>query len=53
MRTMLQERLLDHFDRDPAFARARADAEREVAAGTLTPSVAVDQLVRGLEERGS
>ncbi|MEO0495182.1 MAG: methylmalonyl Co-A mutase-associated GTPase MeaB [Actinomycetota bacterium] len=48
MRTMLQERLLAHFDADPSFAAARADAENAVADGSLTPSVAVDQLLDGL-----
>lgn len=45
MRTMLQERLLAHFDTDPVFAAARADAEAAVSDGSLTPSVAVDQLL--------
>ncbi|NDH96433.1 MAG: methylmalonyl Co-A mutase-associated GTPase MeaB [Actinobacteria bacterium] len=45
MRTMLQERLLAHFDTHPAFAAARADAEAAVSDGSLTPSVAVDQLL--------
>lgn len=45
MQTMLQERLLAHFDGDESFAAARAEAEAAVAAGTLTPSVAVDQLL--------
>lgn len=45
MRTMLQERLLAHFDADPMFAAARADAEAAVSDGSLTPSVAVDQLL--------
>ena len=40
MRTMLQERLLAHFDADPVFAAARADAEAAVSDGSLTPSVA-------------
>ena len=48
MRTMLQERLLAHFDADPAFAAARTEAETAVADGSLTPSVAVDQLLDGL-----
>ena len=48
MRTMLQERLLAHFDADPAFASARADAEAAVSDGSLSPSVAVDQLLDGL-----
>ncbi|MEM9203379.1 MAG: methylmalonyl Co-A mutase-associated GTPase MeaB [Actinomycetota bacterium] len=48
MRTMLQERLLAHFDADPAFAAARRSAEGAVADGSLTPSVAVDQLLDGL-----
>ena len=48
MRTMLQERLLAHFDRDPEFATAREAAERAVVDGTLTPSVAVDHLLDGL-----
>ena len=48
MRTMLQERLLAHFDADPAFASARAEAEVAVSDGSLTPSVAVDQLLDGL-----
>ena len=45
---MLQERLLAHFDRDPEFATAREAAERAVADGTLTPSVAVDHLLDAL-----
>ena len=45
---MLQERLLAHFDADPAFASARADAEAAVSDGSLSPSVAVDQLLDGL-----
>jgi LAO/AO transport system kinase len=45
MRTMLQERLLAHFDANPTFAAARADAEAAVSDGSLTPSVAVDQLL--------
>ncbi|MEM9465070.1 MAG: methylmalonyl Co-A mutase-associated GTPase MeaB [Actinomycetota bacterium] len=45
MRTMLQERLLAHFDADDAFAAARAAAEAAVADGSLTPSVAVDQMM--------
>ena len=45
MRTMLQERLLAHFDTDPVFAAARADAEAAVSDGSLTPSVAVNQLL--------
>ncbi|HBU04380.1 MAG TPA: methylmalonyl Co-A mutase-associated GTPase MeaB [Acidimicrobiaceae bacterium] len=45
MRTMLQERLLAHFDANPMFAAARADAEAAVSDGSLTPSVAVDQLL--------
>ncbi|MEM8708192.1 MAG: methylmalonyl Co-A mutase-associated GTPase MeaB [Actinomycetota bacterium] len=45
MRTMLQERLLAHFDADPAFAAARGGAEAAVADGSLSPSVAVDQLL--------
>ena len=45
MRTMLQERLLAHFDANPMFATARADAEAAVSDGSLTPSVAVDQLL--------
>ena len=48
MRSMLQERLLAHFDTDPAFASARTEAEAAVSDGTLTPSVAVDQLLDGL-----
>ena len=48
MRTMLQERLLAHYDTDPAFAAARATAEAAVSDGSLTPSVAVDQLLDGL-----
>ena len=49
MRTMLQERLLAHFDRDDSFAAARAEAEAAVESGTLAPSVAVDQLMSRLE----
>ena len=45
MRAMLHERLLAHFDDDPAFAQARADAEAAVADGSRSPSVAVDQLM--------
>jgi len=45
MHSMLQERLLARFDADPAFATARSEAEEAVAAGTLTPSVAVDRLM--------
>ena len=45
MRTMLQERLLAHFDADPSFASARGAAEAAVADGSITPSVAVDQLL--------
>ena len=48
MRTMLQERLLAHYDTDLAFAAARATAEAAVSDGSLTPSVAVDQLLDGL-----
>ena len=48
MRTMLQERLLAHFDADPMFAAARADAEAAVSDGSLPPSVAVDQLLERL-----
>ena len=46
---MLQERLLAHFDRDERFSSARAAAEAAVTAGTLAPSVAVDQLMTMLE----
>ena len=42
---MLQERLLAHFDADTTFSAARGEAEAAVAAGALTPSVAVDQLI--------
>ena len=45
MQDMLRERLLAHFDADPDFAAARATAEAAVQAGSLAPSVAVDQLM--------
>ncbi|MGB1630335.1 MAG: methylmalonyl Co-A mutase-associated GTPase MeaB [Acidimicrobiales bacterium] len=52
MHTMLRERLLAHFERNETFASARAAAEAAVAAGTVTPSVAVDRLMRELVDRG-
>jgi LAO/AO transport system kinase len=45
MRTMLQERLLAHFDTDPMFRRSARRREAAVSDGSLTPSVAVDQLL--------
>ncbi len=48
MQTMLQERLLAHYELDESFSSARAVAEAAVVAGTLTPSVAVDRLMRDL-----
>ena len=52
MHTMLRERLLAHFDTDPAFAAARAEAEAAITGGRLTPSVAVDRLLAHLPPHG-
>ena len=52
MQTMLRERLLAHFDTDPAFAAARAEAEAAITGGRLTPSVAVDRLLAHLPPHG-
>ena len=49
MRSLLQERLLARFDADQEFAATRARLEAEVVAGTLAPSIAVDQLLAGLD----
>jgi LAO/AO transport system kinase len=45
MQTMLRDRLLGHFDDDPAFRSAREALAVDVGAGRLTPTVAVDRLI--------
>ncbi len=47
MRNMVRERLLDHLSADAAFAARNAELEAAVAAGELSPSVAVDRLLEG------
>lgn len=49
MRTMLRERLLARMDADQGFAKARRAAEAAVVAGDVTPAVAVDRLLDGLD----
>jgi len=53
MRALLRDRLLARFDADPTFGAALSKAEAAVAADTLTPSVAVDQLLAVLDDRRS
>ena len=48
MQTMLRDRLLGHFDDDPAFRSAREALAVDVGAGRLTPTVAVDRLIERL-----
>jgi LAO/AO transport system kinase len=45
MKTMLHDRLLEHFDDDPEFRAEREALAAEVASGRLTPTVAVDRLI--------
>ncbi|MGP3960393.1 methylmalonyl Co-A mutase-associated GTPase MeaB [Nonomuraea sp. 3N208] len=43
--TLVRERLLSELRNDPAVAAIRAEVEREVLAGELTPSLAADRLL--------
>ncbi len=45
MQTLLHDRLVEHFDDDPEFRAAREGLAADVAAGTVTPTVAVDRLI--------
>ena len=47
MRNMVRERLLDKVAADSAFAARNAELEAAVAAGEISPSVAVDRLLDG------
>jgi len=49
MWAMLEERLFARLRHDPAIRTRLKDAEAAVAAGTLTPTLAVDQIVALLE----
>ena len=42
---MVRERLLDQVAADSAFAARNAELEAAVAAGRISPSVAVDRLL--------
>ena len=42
---MVRDRLLAELRDDPEVAAIRAEVEREVLAGTLTPSLAADRLL--------
>ena len=48
MQTMLHDRLLEHFDADPEFRSAREAMAADVAAGDLSPTVAVERLIEHL-----
>lgn len=45
MRAMLEERMMGILTRTPHVADALAEAEREVAAGRLTPTLAVERVL--------
>ena len=47
MRAMVRERLLERVTADPEFAVRREELEASVAAGEISPSVAVDRLLDG------
>ena len=51
MRNMVRERLLDQVAADRAFAARNAELEAAVAAGEISPSVAVDRLLDGRPNR--